>query len=187
VCRPSAMCAMPSGTQMSTLTSGSTRATHPGTARWSKLQQGGESEGGRGGRWCEPSLPSWTLAVSNKDSHAATERPGPILDSLESCRLGFRSSPAAVTFGESTCCQHGEGDTQARRSTHAGQGSTLQVQQPRGTRARGAESHGQGSASGPARCVCGANTVVHSSIHCSLHKRSSAHRKDTSRRRILQS
>ena len=56
--------------------------------------------------------------MSNKDSHAATEWPGPILDSLESCRLGFRSSPAAVTLGESASCQHGEGDTQAmaRRS-----------------------------------------------------------------------
>jgi hypothetical protein len=38
------MCAMPSGTQMATLASGSTGATHPRSASWSKLQQGGESK-----------------------------------------------------------------------------------------------------------------------------------------------
>jgi hypothetical protein len=83
-----------------------------------------------GAQWCEPSLPSWTLAVSNKDSHAATEWPGPILDSLESCRLGFRSSPAAVTWGESAACQHGEGDTQAmaRRSKSCLEAPELAVQ-----------------------------------------------------------
>ena len=43
------MCAMPSSTQMAALAYGSTRATHPGFASWSKLHQGGESEGGRGG------------------------------------------------------------------------------------------------------------------------------------------
>lgn len=58
VCRPPAMCAMPSGTQMATLACGSTRATTLAPASWSKLQQGGESEGDKGGQWCEPFLPS---------------------------------------------------------------------------------------------------------------------------------
>jgi hypothetical protein len=40
------------------------------------------------------------LAASNKDGHAATERPGPILDALESCRLGCRCSPAVVRRSE---------------------------------------------------------------------------------------
>ena len=71
----------------------------PWLASSSQRAQGGESESSRGVQWCEPSLPSWTLGRVNKDSHAATERPGPVLDSPESCRLRLRCSPGGCDLG----------------------------------------------------------------------------------------
>jgi hypothetical protein len=121
--------------------------------------------------------------VSNKDSHAATKRPGPILDSLESCRLGFRSSLAAVTFDESASCQHGEGDTPPGCSTHAGQGSTLQVQRPsRHQSLRCREPCARKCKWTRAVCVARVRWSTRP-FTCSLHKRSSVRREDTSRRR----